>query len=135
MVALNRYLLDTNICIYLINRRPPSVIERFRREPAGAIALSAVSAAELTYGVHKSGSRKNIEALQFFLAPLDILPFDEQAIWHYGQLRSALEKQRKPIGAMDTLIAAHALSLNLTLVTNNVREFERVEGLRVDHWV
>ncbi len=129
-----RYLLDTDICIYIINQRPAAVIERFRQQATGSLGLSSLSAAELAFGVEKSGSQKNLQALQMFLAPLEILPFDEAAIWHYATVRADLEKRGTPIGAMDTMIAAHALALNLTLVTNNAREFERVKGLRVENW-
>jgi tRNA(fMet)-specific endonuclease VapC len=131
---LIRYLLDTDICIYIINQRPAAVIERFRQQATGSLGLSSVSAAELAFGVEKSGSQKNLQALQMFLAPLEILPFDEPVIWHYATVRADLEKRGTPIGAMDTMIAAHALALNLTLVTNNAREFERVKGLRVENW-
>ena len=130
-----RYLLDTNICIYVINSRPQQVLQRFRRERLGSIGISSVSAAELAYGVAKSGSARNREALEMFLAPLEILPFDEAAIWHYAELRSALEKQGQAIGPMDMMIAAHALSIRVTLVTNNTREFSRVSGLSLENWV
>jgi len=129
-----RYLLDTNICIYVINARPALVFERFRQEPVGQIGVSSVSAAELACGVAKEGSSRNEEALRLFLASLEIVPFDEAAIWEYGKIRADLERRGTPIGSMDTMIAAHALSLNLTLVTNNVREFERVKGLRIENW-
>jgi tRNA(fMet)-specific endonuclease VapC len=129
-----RYLLDTNICIYVINARPPLVLERFRQEPVGMIGVSSVSAAELAYGVAKGNSSRNEEALRLFLAPLEIAPFNEDVIWTYGKIRVDLERRGIPIGAMDTLIAAHAVSLDLTLVTNNVHEFERVKGLRVENW-
>lgn len=131
---MSRYLLDTNICIYVINKKPSVVLERFRQEAPGSIALSSISAAELAYGVSKSGSDRNKEALALFLAPLTLLPFDESVIWHYGHIRTRLERQGTPIGPMDTMIAAHALSEGLTLVTNNVREFERVPDLRLENW-
>lgn len=127
-------LLDTNICIYLINHRPPEVIARFRRHRAGEIGVCGVVAAELAYGVAKSGSRRNREALELFLSPLEILPFDERAVWVYGDLRAGLERSGLTIGPMDTMIAAHALSLGATLVTNNLREFSRVEGLALENW-
>ena len=129
-----RYLLDTNICIYVINARPALVLERFSQESAGQIGVSSVSAAELAFGVAMGGSTRNEEALRLFLTPLAIVPFNEDVIWTYGKIRTDLEKRGMPIGAMDTMIAAHALSLNLTLVTNNVREFERVKGLRLENW-
>ena len=128
------YLLDTNICIYIINQKPPHVLERFRREKLGDIALSSVTASELTFGVVKSGTEKNRQALALFFAPFEILPFDASAIWHYGEIRSDLEKRGTPIGSLDTMIAAHARSLGAVLVTNNVSEFSWVEGLRVENW-
>ena len=127
-------MLDTNICIYVINKKPSIVLERFRQEAPGSIALSSISAAELAFGVTKSGSDKNKEALALFLAPLTLLPFDESVIWHYGVIRTQLEKQGTPIGPMDTMIAAHALSKGLTLVSNNVAEFERVPDLHLENW-
>ena len=128
------YLLDTNVCIHIINSRPPQVLARFRQEEIGAIAISSVSAAELAYGVIKSGSERNQRALEMFLSPLDILPFDENAIWKYGLVRAGLEQIRQPIGSLDTMIAAHALSADATLVTNNTNEFARVPGLRLENW-
>lgn len=128
-------LLDTNICIHIINAKPAAVLRRFKGYRIGEIGLCSVVAAELAYGVAKSGSTRNREALDLFLAPLAILPFDETALWCYGDLRADLERQGTPIGALDTLIAAHALSLQATLVTNNIKEFERVPGLQLDNWV
>lgn len=128
-------LLDTNICIHIINARPKSVLERFRQYRMGEIGICSVVAAELAYGVAKSGSSRNREALELFLAPLLILPFDEQAVWTYGDLRAELERQGTPIGSLDTMIAAHALSQQATLVTNNTREFTRVPGLLLENWV
>ncbi len=128
-------LLDTNICIYIINSRPPEVLERFHRYRLGEIGVSSVVAAELSYGVAKSRSGRNRKALEMFLAPLEVLPFDEQAVWAYGELRARLEASGNPIGSLDTLIAAHALSIDAVLATNNLREFARVEGLRLENWV
>ncbi|MGB5733196.1 MAG: type II toxin-antitoxin system VapC family toxin [Thiohalocapsa sp.] len=130
-----RYLLDTNICVYIINRKPPAVIERFRQMVLGEVGVSSITVAELAFGVAKSGSARNRTALEKFLAPLEILPFGGDAIWVYGDIRSALERSGTPIGALDTLIAAHALSAKLTLVTNNLKEFQRVAGLRCENWV
>ncbi|RZZ87963.1 type II toxin-antitoxin system VapC family toxin [Pseudoxanthomonas winnipegensis] len=129
------YLLDTNICIYIINRRPPRVFEHFAGLQIGQVAISSITGAELDYGVAKSGSQRNRQALDKFLAPLDVLSFDEAAMRRYGALRSGLERQGTPIGAMDQLIAAHALALDAVLVSNNLREFERVPGLRLENWV
>ncbi len=128
-------LLDTNICIYVINSRPPEVLARFHQFRLGEIGISSVVAGELAYGVAKSGSERNRRALEMFLAPLEIAPFDEKAVWTYGDLRVELERRGESIGALDTMIAAHALSLNAVLVTNNAREFSRVKGLQLDNWV
>ena len=127
-------LLDTTICIYIINAKPVAVLERFQRYQMGDIGVCSVVAAELAFGVAKSGSIRNREALKMFLAPLVVLPFDESAIWYCGDLRADLERRGTPIGSLDTMIAAHALSLQATLVTNNIREFSRVPGLRLDNW-
>jgi len=128
-------LLDTNICIHVINAKPPAVLDRFRQHRMGEIGLCSVVAAELAYGVAKSGSARNRQALEMFLAPLVILPFDEAALWAYGDLRAELERKGTPIGALDTMIAAHALSQQSTLITNNTREFARVPGLALENWV
>ncbi len=128
------YMLDTNICIYVINARPPAVLARFRKERLGSIGISSVTAAELAFGVVKSDSARNREALELFLAPLEVLPFDASVIWHYGELRAGLERQGRPIGALDTMIAAHALASKAILVTNNTREFARVPELRLQDW-
>lgn len=130
-----RYLLDTNICIYIINRRPSIVFNRFDELHYGEMGISSITAAELDFGVTKSGSSRNRSALDKFLSPLEILPFGYDAVGRYGPMRVLLETQGKPIGAMDMLIAAHALALDVVLITNNVREFERVDGLRLDNWV
>ena len=128
-------LLDTNICIYIINTRPPEVLTHFRQFRLGEIGLSSVVAAEFACGVAKSGSIRNRQALEMFLAPLEILPFCEKALWAYGEVRADLERRGQAIGSLDTMIAAHALSLNATLVTNNLREFSRVTGLLLENWV
>jgi len=128
-------LLDTNICIYVINMRPPQVLARFREYRLGEIGICSVVAAELAYGVAKSRSARNRSALEMFLAPLEVLPFDQAAVWAYGDLRASLEREGQPIGALDTMIAAHALSVGAPLVTHNTREFARVPGLRLENWV
>ena len=129
-------LLDSNICIYLINKRPPEVLARFRQFGLGEIGISSVVAAELAFGAAKSPSSvRNRHALEVFFAPLEILPFDEAAVWAYGDLRADLERRGESIGSLDTMIAAHALSLNAVLVTNNAREFAKVKGLKLDNWV
>jgi tRNA(fMet)-specific endonuclease VapC len=130
-----KYLLDTNICIYLINAKPPHVLQQFRAHPVGEIGISSITVAELTYGVAKSRQRaQNQAALTQFLLSLSIVNFDERAATVYGSLRATLEQHGTPIGALDTLIAAQALSLEVILVTNNVREFARVEGLEIVNW-
>jgi tRNA(fMet)-specific endonuclease VapC len=128
-------LLDTNICIYIINTKPPAVLARFQQYRLGDIGLCSVVAAELAFGVAKSGSARNRQALEMFLAPLTILPFDESAAWAYGDLRAVLERCGTPIGSLDTMIAAHALSQQALLVTHNTREFAKVPGLQLDDWV
>ncbi len=131
-----KYLLDTNICIYLIKRKPPQVFQQFQIHSVGEIGVSAITVAELQFGVQKSQQiTQNQRALQQFLLPLVCAPFDSQATVAYGEIRAALETQGTPIGPLDTLIAAHALSLNITLVTNNTREYSKVPGLQVVDWV
>lgn len=131
-----KVMLDTNICIYLIKQQPPTVIERFLSQPVGEIGISSITAAELAYGVSKSRhASKNRHALEQFLAPLEVAAFDQAAAWSYGHLRGQLEVKGTLIGSMDMLIAAHALSLGVQLVSNNVREFRRVPGLRLENWV
>ncbi|MEQ1312522.1 MULTISPECIES: type II toxin-antitoxin system tRNA(fMet)-specific endonuclease VapC [Acinetobacter] len=129
------YLLDTNICIYVINNKPQHVFERFKQYQLGQLAISSITASELAFGVEKSGSERNKQALNKFLSPLEILPYDEQAIWHYAKLRQNLQSIGKPIGSLDMLIAAHALALEVVLVTNNTKEFERIDGLKLENWV
>ncbi|MBU3633811.1 type II toxin-antitoxin system VapC family toxin [Polynucleobacter sp. AP-Feld-500C-C5] len=128
-------LLDTNICIYIINQKPPSVLERFKSFQSGEIGISTIVAAELAYGVEKTNSIRNKQALNLFLAPMTIVPFDTNCIWAYATLRAQLEKQGQPIGSLDTMIAAQALALDLPLVTNNLKEFSRVSGLKLENWV
>ncbi len=127
-------LLDTNICIYIINARSPAVLARFKQHRLGDIGLCSVVAAELAYGVAKSGSARNRQALKMFLAPLVVLPFDDEAFWTYGTLRADLGRRGPPIGVQDTLIAAHALSQRALLVTHNTREFAQVPGLQLADW-
>jgi len=128
-------MLDTNICIYLIKQAPPALIERFEAFPVGDIGISVITLAELEYGASKSTHpRRNREALEQFIAPLEVAMFDRQAAVVYGRIRAVLEKKGRPIGAMDLLIAAQGLSLGVRLVTNNEREFRRVPGLRVENW-
>lgn len=129
------YMLDTNICIYIIREKPIKVLKKLRTFDLSDIVISAITHSELEYGVAKSRRRKeNNEALLKFLAPLEILPYDDKAAVDYGQIRTHLEKKGTVIGAMDMLIGAHAKSIPVTLVTNNQREFKRIPGLRVENW-
>ncbi|NJO17471.1 MAG: type II toxin-antitoxin system VapC family toxin [Thioploca sp.] len=129
------YLLDTNICIYLIKKHPPSVIARFKELSLGQVGISTVTLAELEYGVKKSQAQeRNQLALEEFILPLVVLPFDQRAASYYGDLRASLERAGIPIGPLDLMIAAHALSLEITLVSNNTKEFARVSQLRLENW-
>lgn len=129
-----KYLLDTSICIYIINERPKRVRERFRRHAGNEVGVSSVTVAELAFGVSKSGSVRNRAALQAFLVPLEVAPFDLAAALIYGDVRADLERRGQPIGPLDLQIAAHALSLNAILVTNNEREYRKVAGLTMENW-
>lgn len=130
-----QYMLDTNICIYAIKNRPAAVLARLRTNESAGIGLSSISVAELFFGAEKSGAARNLAALRHFLEPLEIADFDQVAAEAYGRLRNVLERDGTPIGPLDTQIAAHALALGVTLVTNNTREFARVPGLRLENWV
>ena len=130
------YLLDTNICIYIIKQKPHSVLHKFNSIEPGEIALSMITISELYYGARKSAVKeKNFLALNKFILPFNILDFDLAAANSYGIIRTELEVKGIPIGPLDTLIAAHAISLDYILVTNNEREFTRVSGLQVENWV
>ena len=130
-----RYMLDTNICIYVIKNRPPALRQRFN-ERAEHLCVSSVTLAELLYGAEKSARPEaNLGVVEGFAARLAVLPFDDRAAAHYGQIRGELERQGTPIGPYDLMIAAHARCEGLTLVTHNVREFRRVAGLRVENWM
>ena len=134
MARLSR-LLDTNTCIYLIRRRPKEALQRFERFEVGEVGVSVITVSELRYGVEKSTRpEQNLRALEQFLLPLEVLNFGSEATVSYGRVRASLEERGMPIGPLDTLIAAHALSLGATLVTNNTREFERVSGLQIEDW-
>jgi tRNA(fMet)-specific endonuclease VapC len=130
-----RYLLDTNICIYVIKRRPESLLERFNRN-ASHLAISSITLAELLHGAEKSSDPERILAVvEDFCSRLEVLAYGAKAAQHYGQIRSGLERRGTPIGVNDLHIAAHARSEGLTLVSNNLREFERVDGLLYENWV
>jgi tRNA(fMet)-specific endonuclease VapC len=128
-------MLDTNVCVDLLRGRGPGVLDHMRQFEIDEIAISSITLAELQYGVAKSSRPARHEVLLAeFCAPLAILPFDNVAAETYGRVRAGLERMGTPIGPLDTLIASHALSLGLTLVTNNEREYHRVTGLRVENW-
>ena len=130
------YLLDTNTCIYIINKKPSAVIKRIQTKQPEEIAISTITQAELEYGVARSRlPDRNRVALLEFLFPFFLLDFDQMAASQYGLVRSFLESKGKPIGPLDMLLAAQAKSRDLILVTNNEREFRRVEGLRIENWV
>lgn len=130
-----KYLLDTNICIYVINKKPAPTVARIRAEQPEQVAISTISLAELEYGVVQSSyQERNRIALLEFLFPFMILDFDQMASAEYGRIRSLLESKGEPIGPMDMLIAAQAIAHNLILVTNNAREFKKIEGLRIENW-
>jgi len=129
------YMLDTNIAIYVMKNRPEVARERFRRHQ-GQLCLSSVSLMELAYGAEKSAHiERNLQDIEGFIQRLDVLPYDQRAAFHSAQIRAELEQAGTPIGAYDLMIAGHARSLGLVTVTNNVREFQRVSGLRVENWV
>ncbi|MBQ9487652.1 MAG: type II toxin-antitoxin system VapC family toxin [Selenomonadaceae bacterium] len=130
-----KYMLDTNICVYIMKKKPVRALEKFSLCDAGDICISSITLAELEFGVCKSSSPlKNKFALTMFLSGIEVVSFDRKAAAEYGNIRADLEKQGKPIGGNDFLIAAHARSLNLTLVTNNVKEFCRVKDLKIENW-
>jgi len=131
-----KYMLDTNICIYLIKQKPEKVLRHFKSHPVGDIGISSITLAELRFGAEKSQQvEKNRQALDEFILPLEIADFDERAAESYGKVRTLLEKEGKPIGSMDNmLIGAHALSLKVTLITNNTREFKQIKHLKIVDW-
>lgn len=132
-----KYMLDTNICIYLIKKKPENVLKKFKSFNLGDICISSITFSELMYGVEKSQHhQKNKTALEEFTLPLDIMPFDDQSARHYGHIRAHLEKEGTiSISALNLMIAAHAQSTNSILVTNNVKEFVRVPKLKIEDWV
>lgn len=130
-----KYLLDTNIVIYVIKRRPSVVLETFNRQ-AGLMCVSAITEAELLHGAEKSQQKeRNLAIVDDFLSRLDVLDYGRKAASHYGDIRADLERKGTPIGVNDLHLAAHARSEGLILVTNNLREFERVDGLRLENWL
>ncbi|MBZ0200192.1 MAG: type II toxin-antitoxin system VapC family toxin [Ignavibacteriaceae bacterium] len=130
-----KYLLDTNICISIIKKKPEIVIAHLLRNKPGEVAMSSITVAELNYGVAKSSKpMENAIALEQFLQPFVVLEFTKADSEYYGGIRATLEKKGTPIGAMDLLIASHAVSRNLILVSNNEKEFKRVKGLKIENW-
>ena len=131
-----RVMLDTNICIYVIKQRPQSVLQRFSSFSIGDLGISVITLAELEYGASKSNQPgRNRQALGEFISLLEVAAFDRHATVAYGNIRALLERRGRPIGSMDLLIAAHALSLDVRLATNNVKEFRRVPNLQLENWV
>lgn len=129
-------ILDTNICIYIQKNKPEHVREKFKQFDVGDLALSSITVSELYHGAYKSAyAEKNLLALEHFLRPFDILNYDLKASIEYGKIRASLEKSGQIIGGLDMMIAAHARALDAILVTNNTREFQRVENLVVENWV
>jgi len=129
------YLLDTNICTYIINKKPSVVLKRVQSKQPGQIAISTITLAELEYGVARSRyPDRNRIALLEFLFPFMILDFDPEASVEYGQIRALLDAKGRPVGPMDLLLVAQAKSHNLILVTNNEKEFKRIDGLRIENW-
>ncbi len=130
-----RFMLDTNTCIELIRNRDERVLRRMKRRSTDEICVSSVTLSELEYGVAKSTNpEKNRLALAEFMTPLTVAPYDDAVAPVYGRIRAELEQAGTPIGSLDTMIAAHALSLGLAVVTGNEREFRRVPGLKVQNW-
>lgn len=129
-----RYLLDTDIASYVIRQRPARVLDRFARD-ADKLCVSVITEAELRYGAEKRGSTALSKAVEAFLVRLKVLDWDRAAAVSYGRLRARLHTLGRPIGNMDLMIAAHALALGSTVVTNNVRHFSGIEGLAIENWV
>ncbi len=132
-----KYLLDTNICIYIINEKPEKVLRKFEQYHVSEFGVSSITHTELQYGVEKSKNKNtNQNALDEFLLPLAILPFQgKRLVTCHGEIRTLLESKGKTIGPLDTLIAAHALDLNLTIISNNIKEFSRIPRLKCENWI
>lgn len=130
-----KYLLDTNIVIYTMRNRPQQVRRHFK-DHHGRMGISAVTLGELVFGAeHSQQVERNLADIEALAARLEVLPFDESPAYHFGQIRAELYRFGTPIGPYDMMIAGHARACGLTLVTNNVREFERIQGLRIENWV
>jgi tRNA(fMet)-specific endonuclease VapC len=130
-----QYMLDTDVCIYVIKNYPAELRERFNRL-AEQLCISSIALAELHYGAEESGRRlHNLQAIEHFVARLEVLPFTSKAAAHYGQIRAELERADTPCGPHDVQIGAHARSEGLIVVTNNIREFARMPGVRTENWI
>lgn len=131
-----KYLLDTNICIYIIKKKPEMVLKRFLKMKPDSVAISSITVSELYYGIAKSSKPdENTIALEQFILPLTVLDFNKEDSIFYGKLRAKLERKGKIVGAMDMLIAAQALNRDLILVTNNEREFKKIDDLSIENWI
>ena len=131
-----RWMLDTDACIAIIKRHPESALRRLRGKSIGQVGISSITLGELAFGAQKSRrSKESLAALGEFLLPLEIAIFDHDAAMVYGEVRASLSRRGKPIGPLDTLIAAHARSIDAVLVSHNTREVSRVKGLRLEDWV
>ncbi len=131
-----KYLIDTNICMYIMNNQPPEVLKKFKSLGLGDVGISSITVSELYYGACKSKRiKENIKRLEEFLYPFEVLEYDENASKVYGKIRANLEKKGQVIGPLDMLIAAHALSRQLIIITNNTQEFKRISSLQVENWV
>lgn len=129
-------MLDTNICIYIIKKRPESILKKFKKHRNQNIYISVITLAELQYGVERSSSKKfNQKIINDFISHLFVVPWDKESAVQYGKLRNTLNEKGTPVGNMDLMIASHALSQDFTLVTNNVKEFKRVPNLKYENWV
>jgi len=131
-----KYLLDTNICIYIINKRPVTVLDNIRSKHPDEISISSITIAELNYGAERSQNpHQNRIAILEFLIPFSLLDFDQRAAFYYGKIREKLESKGTPIGPMDLLLASQATAYNLIFVTNNIKEFKRIDYLRLENWL
>ena len=131
-----KYLLDTNTCIYVINKRPASVLNTIRSKHPDEISISSITIAELNYGAERSQNpHQNRIAILEFLIPFSLLDFDQRSAFYYGRIRKALESEGTPIGPMDLLLASQAKAYNLIFVTNNIKEFKRIDNLRLENWL
>jgi len=130
------YLLDTNICIYIIKQKPINVFKKFKKFDIGELKISSITFAELYFSVYNSQDiEKNLKIIKNFLLPFEIIEFDEKAAVEYAKIKADLRKKGKIIGELDMQIAGVALSNNLILVTNNEKEFNRIENLKIENWV